>query len=257
MSDALEAFVRCATEAFRLRGPVYQFGFIDSADAASGDVGRRLASSVSGDLMEAIGDDWLTCALSPAAQLDRLPFPENAAGILLCRGWPLGGDRPEKTAQAILRFLRPGGALLVLATTGSASGGARGLLHPSPGMLQRALGVLPVTVVAWQGTVPLPHTVYAVGFKPPLRAEALAGVAEFADLMERRLGPRGGVQRWWRAVVRLLRRALLPGWSKHGGHRRDAIELAVHVAAQQAAMPFLAAEGLSEGRSGTRLDRLG
>jgi len=238
------AFVGSAAGAFRLRGPVYQFGS-EPADGFSGAMTLRDAFPET---------SYIHCQLDPDDDGTRLPLPDGAAGTILWIG-PLGNrwQAPE-AGEELMRILTPRGALLVAVPAGGALGRRTHVWSPAPRTIQRLLGPAEVTLVGWQGPDAAPHTLYGVGLKGPAGEAAVARTNRFLDGFQRRLDDLGRRVGWARRLLGLLARCSGLGSGGPADREHYRVQFMVHLRVDRA----LGAEPLCDGPAsdwtGTRLD---
>jgi SAM-dependent methyltransferase len=194
--EDVQAFVLGATETFALRGPVYQFGA--RPEGTSDEVGplNKCFSRT----------DYLVCQFDEGVQLGRLPFPDGAAQTVLWVGALGRTFDTEQAANQMRRIVAPGGALLICAPVeGPVREGGSGSCEVAACRVQRLLAPLQLTLLGWQGVDGLPHTVYGLGFKPPITGTILGGVSRFLERFQQRLeAAAGGKIGWWRRLKGLL-----------------------------------------------------
>jgi len=242
----MRAFVDSAAEAFQLRGPVYQIGFFSGGDS---DIG--LQSSFRESFSEAA---YVGFELDPEAPLGRLPFPDGSARTVLCAGGLNSVLRSHGAAAEMARVLSPGGALLVCASADALPPDRLpGCWRSTPNSVQRLLAGTAATVVGWQGAETFPHTMYGVGFKPPLPAVVLEGTMRFLDRFQARLDQRAG-RVGWRRLKRLV-----TGWAKSRSRRRYwrdyyRLQLAVHLRVDANWKHVFLPDSSASSSTGARLD---
>jgi SAM-dependent methyltransferase len=209
MHEQIRAFVKSAAEAFRLGGPVYEFGFCPGEP--SGMVPLR-------DCFPDVG--YVGCDLCDEAEKDRLhqfsrlPFPDGTACTVVCVNMLSHVADPRRTLDEMVRILMPGGVLLIAAVLDARCWDGT---HPAsllqPARIRQLLAGLGITLVGWQGDPESPHTMYAVAFKPPTPWPVLEGIPGFLRAFPARLGrldvPPGAPSRlvdllahWWKKCVR-------------------------------------------------------
>jgi len=251
--ENVHAFVAAAAKAFGLRGPVYHF------------------ESCRDGRMEEVGPlhhcfprtEYVVCRFNEGIQLGRLPFPDGSAQTVL---WIGAAGHVLNTHEAVAemrRILAPGGALLICAPTdGPAHEGAADPSDSATCRLQRLLGPLPLTLLAWQGANSWPHTVYGVGFQPPITAATLRGTSQFLDRFAERSQQGGGKIGWWkllkkgvRTVFSLPRRRTSPKTeAEDNADPFSGVQFAVHMSADRAAHDNLLKAWLLGGKTGGRRD---
>ena len=223
---------------------MYRFGF----EAGQG-------SGVAAALRDCFGQAaYVNLEFDPGEEIDRLPFPDGAARTVLCAGVLEYSFRPQQAVEEMMRILAPGGALLVCAVNA----------HPvpdrmpaywqlTPRSVQRLLAGMETTLVGWQGAETFPHTIYGVGFKPPIGPAVAQQTGRFLKRFQARLDEAAGRGGWRRL------KSWLTGWTRsrlERQHRRDyyQVQFAVHLAAGRDFTADLLDGGLPEEKTGTRLD---
>jgi len=176
--SSIEAFVESAIDAFELAGPLYQFG--SCPNGASGPW-ARLRGSLPDGLCVSFG--W-----EEEAKTARLPIPDGVARTVLCVDAPRYVFEPRRAVDEMVRILSPGGVLLIRASGTAAEAGRKpAYWRLTPRGLERLLSGIEARLVAWQGDESLPHTLYGIGFKPPLGDAVLSGMNRFVDRFPARL----------------------------------------------------------------------
>jgi hypothetical protein len=238
------AFVASAAGAFRLRGPVYQFGS-DLADGFSGAISLRDAFPET---------SYIHCQLDPDDDGTRLPLPDGAAGTVLWIG-PLGnGWQTPQAGEELMRILAPGGALLVAVPAGGTVGRRAHVWSPAPRTIQCLLGPAEVTLVGWQGPDAAPHTLYGVGLKGPAGEAVVARTNRFLDGLQRRLDELSRHVGWVRRLLGLLARCSGLGPGGPAGREYYQVQFMVHLRVDQAAAAEPLCDRPANDRTGTRLD---
>jgi SAM-dependent methyltransferase len=245
MHKQVQAFVDSAVEAFQLKGPVYQFGF-----SRRGDSGGW--ASLPESLSEAgyVGFEW-----GDGAELGRLPFSDGAARTVLCIDTLGYAFEPRRAVEEMARILAPGGALLVCASVaGPAAEEAPAYWRLTPQAVERLLAGMEGRLVGWQGGDAFPHTVYGVGFKPPLGGTILEGTRRFLDRFQARLREAAGPVGWRQRLKHVV-----AGWARSRLQRREGrdysqLQLAVHFSVDRNLEHKLLQSCLPDERIGTRLD---
>ena len=245
MNGAIEAFFDSAIDAFKLSGPVYQLGSCPSGD--SGPWARLRESFPEG---EHVGFGW-----EDETELERLPFPDGVARTVLCVDALGYAIEPQRAVEEMLRILSPGGALLVCASVEApVPDQAPTYWRLTPRGLERLLSGMEARLVGWQGSEDFPHTLYGVGFKPPLSRAVLQGTNRFLDRFPARIGQMAGPVGW-----RGWLRQLLAGWAGGRSQRRRRrdyhnLQFAVHFSVDRKLKHEVLQSCLPEGQTGTRLD---
>jgi SAM-dependent methyltransferase len=209
MHAQIRAFVKSAVEAFKLGGPVYEFGFCPGEP--SGVVPLR-------DCFPDAG--YVGCDLCDEAEVDQLrhfshlPFPDGTARTVVCVNMLSHVIDPRQTLREMIRILMPGGVLLIAAVLDARCwDGSQPASLLQPARIRQHLAGLDITLVGWQGDPEAPHTMYTVGFRPPTPQPLLEGIPGFLRTFPARLGrldaPAGTSPRlvdvlahWWNHRVR-------------------------------------------------------
>jgi SAM-dependent methyltransferase len=244
MRDRVQAFVDSAAEAFGLTGPFYQVGFLPQAGTDTAWWPRE-GPGPAGPL----GRPW-----HYPAEMDRLPLADAAAETVLCIGTPEYGWRPYQASEEITRVLAPGGALLICASVAGAGPEQTPYWHLTPRSAERLLVGMAATLVGWQGADPFPHTIYGIGFKPPLRGTVPEGTSRFLAGFQARLDASAARAGWHRRL-----KDFLTAWTQSRSrrrHRRDynKIQFAVHLSVDPDQKHNVLESCLPDQRTGTRLD---
>ena len=208
MPESVRAFLESVSEAFRLEGPIYQFGYGPS-------VGWHGGPPPESGLPEHGSPG---CEGSEPAEIDRLedlvelPFSDNSARTVIAAGALEHVFEPGKAVEEMVRILAPGGTLVVCCSqsNGPSPHGADRYWHPTPQAIQRLLAGLEATLIGWQGGEDSPHTLFGVASKSPVTDTFLTGVNHFLDHFQGRLSHAAAQARWWR---RLKHR--LTGWARN------------------------------------------
>lgn len=245
MRESIEAFVDSAAGAFRLKGPVYRFG-------SSSNGGFDVETSLRWCFPEGAYIDF---ELGEGIEIDRLPFPDGAARTVLCIGVLEHAFEPPKALEEMLRILSPGGALLVCAPIEDPLPDRMpAYWQLTPRSVQRLLAGMETTLVGWQGAETFPHTIYGIGFKPPLSSRVLEETGWFLNRFQSRLDAAARRIGWRPRLTDFLTR-----WARSRSkcrHRRDyyKVQFAVHLAVDQSPTHALLKGCLGEAKTGTRLD---
>lgn len=187
MNSPMEAhvreFVETAAQSFGLSGPVYEFGFTTPLTGKHGPLQSPFAQ---------VG--YIGCGLHRGAEADslsdltRLPFADGVANTVVCVEILEHLFEPQQAMAELLRILAPGGAIMI-AARGVQSGGSDPLAYwqPTARAVERLLAGLHLTLVGWQGSEKSPHTLYGIGFKPPVAEQAISGTSRFLEAFPERL----------------------------------------------------------------------
>lgn len=198
MRPWVREFVRLATEQLAPRGPVYEFG----AYLVEGQTGLANLRSLFP------GREYVGCDQRPGPGVDRLEdlgglsLNDGAAGTILCLDTLEHVFEVRRAADEMLRVLAPGGVLIW-----SVPLDFRVHAFPddywrlTPACVERLLAPLGATMVGSVGVESFPHTVLAIGAKPPLPAGWPAAVENLA----------ARYQDWLATVARG------PGWTSRLG----------------------------------------
>lgn len=242
---SIQAFVDSAIDAFELTGPVYQFGCCPSGD--TGPWARLRERFPEG---AHVGLGW-----EEEAGIERLPFPDGAARTVLCVDALKYAFEPRWVVEEMLRVLSPGGALLVCASVAvPLPDQAPAYWRLTPRGLERLLCGMEARLVGWQGGESFPHTLYGVGFKPPLGGGVLQGTNRFLDRFPARLEQLAGRVGWRGRLKRFL-----AGWAGGRSERRRRrdyykLQFAVHFSIDRQLKHDLLQGCLPGEETGTRLD---
>ena len=273
MHEHVSAFIESVSEAFRLEGPIYEFGYAASADSAGGPTVE------SGFPRKG----YLACQEGEPAQIDRLedlvrlPFPDGAARTVISVNTLEHVFEPRRAVEEMVRILAPGGVLLI-SSASSAQLPERPHCYwqPTPGAIQRLLAGFDATLVGWQGADPCTHTLFGIAAKPPVAETFVAGVGRFLDRFQKRLSEATGQLSWWQKLSRLLMgcvsakakgsrqptRGKLAGRSQPINRRRPSpvagdfheAQFVLHLPVPEQLKHQLLASCLPEEDTGTRLD---
>ena len=242
---SIEAFVDSAIDAFELAGPVYRFGFCPSGESGPQD---RLREG----FPEGVYVDF---AWDQEVEIERLPFADGAARTVLCVDAPGNAFEPRRAMGEMIRILAPGGALLVCVSVASRvpeRGGACWQLTPRG--LDQLLSGMEARLVGWEGGEGMAHTLYAVGFKPPLSDVVLKGINRFLDRFPariERLSKGGG---WGGRLKRLLRDWAAKAWPRRGRRDQGGLQFVVHFSVDRNLKHDLLEGCMPSDVTGTRLD---
>jgi hypothetical protein len=245
MHERIRAFVDSAVESFALQGPICQVGIPAGDDLHSCGLSGQQATGAARSCFRA---DATTGA-------GRLPFSDGVARTVLCVGDFRGGLPCQRSAEEIARILAPGGALLVCITLPDVQpSGKPGEWRSTPRSVQQLLAGTSATVVGWQGAEAFPHTMYGVGFKPPLATDVMEGTRRFLDRFQARLQAVAGQVAWRKRL-----RHFLIDWTRSRSQRRDRrdchkIQFAVHLCADESLKQELLRNCFASEQTGTRLD---
>ncbi|MBN1589945.1 MAG: methyltransferase domain-containing protein [Pirellulales bacterium] len=244
MKDLTTRLIDCAADSFPMHGPVYEFGF-SSAEAAN-------ARSSDNDAQD---DDVVGSArIDRLEDLGQLPFPDAKARTVICENALQYVFEPPRAIAEMTRILAPGGLLVVVTSTHERATGANRYWTPSPGAMGRLLSGFSGTLVGWIGPDAMPHTVFGIACKSPLRAEFAQGVQPFLDRLDRRLATAASRI----GVFQSLKRRLVE-WTCTSGQpypRQDdyRAQYALHLPVDEQSRSALMESCLSPTKAGTRLD---
>ncbi|MBI1902831.1 MAG: methyltransferase domain-containing protein [Planctomycetia bacterium] len=202
MRENVRAFVETAAEAFRLTGPVYEFG------AYQVDGQAEIA-----DLRPVFrGQRYIGCDARPGPGVDRvedlarLGLADSVARTIVCVDTLEHVFDVPRAVEEMIRVLAPGGYLIVAAPMDF-----RIHEYPddywrlTPSCLARLLAPLDGLVIGSQGVEKYPHTVLGVGCKGPLdagfarRAGAfVGGFQAWSQARAAALSPAKRLRRWFR-----------------------------------------------------------
>lgn len=271
MNRSFVALVDSVTEAFPLRGPVYEFGFSPGEEGASAQIadrpsrsrspesskGSKRADNVDGAVDFAgpaeIGRDY--DSIDHLEDLSKLPFRDGSARTVICVGTLEHVFEPRKAVDEMIRILAPGGLFVV----GTVGGGASArqpnhCWHFTPNSMQRLISNLDASVVGWQGPETAPHAVFGVGCKGPIDLAFVRGVNPFMQSLQRRLDKQSEEA----GILRRIKRRMVDWmctpdqrrrWSEHYQAR-----FVVHMPVTPKSKQELLQSCLPEVTSGSRLD---
>lgn len=216
MRDDVREFVAIAARAFKLLGPVYEFGsYLVEGQGDRGDLRGLFA-----------GRDYIGCDMRPGPGVDRLEdlarlnLPDGAAGTIVCVDTLEHVFEIGRAVDEMIRVLAPGGVMLIAVPFNFYIHN-----HPSdywrltPSCLDRLLAPLDAVVVGSQGMEPSPHTVFAIGAKAPVDAGFARGYELLADQMGQYCRAQTADIPWQRRAKQWARR-----WFQSRGDRRRAEE---------------------------------
>jgi hypothetical protein len=134
----------------------------------------------------------------------------------------------------------------------AAPGGGRDDADPLG--LERLLSGVQARLVGWQGGERFPHTLYGIGFKPPVGAAVLQGTNRFLARFPTRIGQLAGAVDW-----RGRLKQWLTGWAGSRSQRRRRrdyykLDFAVHFSVDRSLRDNALASCLPGEDTGTRLD---
>lgn len=212
MRDDVRQFVAIAAQAFRLAGPVYEFGsYLVDGQGDRGDL-RSLFP----------GRDYIGCDMRAGPGVDRiedlaqLSLPDAVARTIICVDTLEHVFEIRRAIDQMCRVLEPGGVLVIAVPFDFYIHH-----HPddywrlTPSCLDRLLRPLPAVIVGSQGPETEPHTVYAVAAKAPVDSSFAAGYEVLASEMHRYLQAAKRLVPWPRRLKQRLRR-----WAQSHGERR-------------------------------------
>lgn len=188
------AFIQTVAETFTLKGPVHEFGTAPSirvTEPGSSQVCIHHSSHTADQ-----GPDRLS-STAGLEDFTRLPHDDRSGHTVLCVNALQHVPDPCHAMREVLRVLAPGGVALISSVIDpEVSGSAADLWRPTPAAIQSALTGMDVTLIGWQGSENLAHTVYAIGCKPPVRGPFLAGAKRFPALFQARLERMAAAVSW-------------------------------------------------------------
>lgn len=201
MQSHHHAFVQSAIEAFGLKGPIYEFDFRPSNNREA----RSSEQAALSELVQPAAQLYEDVEIDRLEQIESLPFPDRSARTVLCIDALNYCSDPQQSTNELLRILSPGGVVLIAAAAERRRlVGSRLPQQFSPYQFQRLLGQLEASMVGWQGEEQMPHTVYAIGCKPPVPESFVRGVSPFLDRFELRLQELGRSIGLRKRLLRLL-----------------------------------------------------
>lgn len=202
MPEPVLTFLQSVSEAFRLEGPMYEFGYGPTVD-------WHVAPTPESGLSESGGSGSEESGLPEIERLEdlvELPFADGSARTVIAAGALERVFEPGKAVEEMVRILAPGGTLVVCCSrcNGRSPHGCERYWHPTPQAVERLLAGLAATLVGWQGGDDSPHTLFAVASKSPVADAFLDGVNHFLDHFPRRLSHDAARTRWWQRLKRRL-----------------------------------------------------
>jgi SAM-dependent methyltransferase len=250
MRDNVRAFVAAAVEAFKLRGPVYEFGsFQVEGQAELADLRGLFPGQhyVGCDMRRGPGVDRIE-------DLGRLTLPSGIASTVICVDTLEHVFEARRGVDEMLRILAPGGVILL-----SAPFEFRIHDYPedywrfTPSSIDRLLATLDTAIIGSQGVESCPHTVFGIGCKAPVSAEFLQGIQPFLSSFQTWLDGRHGTE-----GCRLLRRQLLCWlWSKAERRRqreRHHARFMIRLPTAEPAEPIDDCSTYADQHTGSRID---
>ena len=206
MPESVRTFLESVAEAFRLEGPIYEFGYGPTVDWFG--TASEPGPSAHGD---AGADDPEPVEIGRLEDLVELPFPDGTAGAVVAAGALEHVFEPSKAVEEMARILAPGGLLVVCCSQSNEPSRqpADRYWHPTPQAIQRLLADFEATLVGWQGGSESPHSVFGIASKSPTADAFLAGVNHFLDHFQSRMRHAAAQMRWWRRL-----RQRLFGWAR-------------------------------------------
>lgn len=229
MRDNVRQFVATAAKAFRLQGPVYEFGsYLVAEQGDRGDL-RTLFP----------GQTYVGCDMRPGPGVDRvedlahLTLPDESAQTIICVDTLEHVMEVRRAVDEMLRVLAPGGVIvLAVPFEFHIHNYPDDYWRLTPSCLERLLSPLAAVVVGSQGQETSPHTVFAVAAKSPVDAEFAGGYQMLAIEMRRYLENQARAVPAVRRAKQWLRR-----WSQSNHDRRRAEEFHESRFAMQMRMP--------------------
>jgi len=249
MREHLKAFIVSAADAFRLRGPICRIEFHGCRTSGSDDpeLGALLRTRF-GQLAD------VGFPADHREQAFRLPFPHGVMRTVLCVGGPPLDAQRERAAEEIRRVLAPGGALLACVPAPDPEPRPTfASWQPTPQTVARLLEGMDATLVGWQGAETRPHTMYGVGFKPPVTRAAVEGTSRFLDDFQTKL-ERARKGRNWRARLWRFLSRRLPARSARRRVDDHRVRFLVHLTLDRSVVQGVSLGGFHSEKTGTRLD---
>jgi SAM-dependent methyltransferase len=184
MHKHVQAFIETAAQAFDLHGPVYEFGYCaterpveelvcSAGEATDGEESRQLA------------------------ELERIPLPDASARTVLCLNALEHVFEPARAMDEMLRILAPGSLLLICSASDDFTGRPGRYWQLTPQSLQRLLEKVEATLIGWHGPDHSPHTVLAIGCKPPVPDSLFCSINDFMERFRARLDEFTAERGWW------------------------------------------------------------
>jgi len=201
MRDNVRAFVAAAAAAFRLRGPVYEFGsYLVEGQSQRADLRPLFPACqyIGCDMRAGPGVDRIE-------DLARLTLPDDTAETIVCVDTLEHVFAVQQAVDEMIRVLRPGGMLLLSVPMDFRIHDYPGdYWRLTPGCLSRLLEPLGATIVGSQGVENHPHTVLAIGCKPPVPARFATGAYRFMEHFQQWLDEQAAATPTWQKLKALL-----------------------------------------------------
>lgn len=187
MKSLTDYFFETAFAAFNPRSPFYEFGFRECGSPSSTE-GTAPTDPDFADLPF----DGLTGFNRPgsdreervADSVDDLPFISGVARTVICVDALERTRDPRRAVSEMVRILAPQGLLLIGVRLPRRWPPKRDLrFWLTPQTMQRLLGDLDATTIAWYGNGPILRELAAVGYKGHFNTEVAAKFSRFLRMM--------------------------------------------------------------------------
>jgi SAM-dependent methyltransferase len=216
MRNDVREFVSIAARAFRLAGPVYEFGsYLVEGQGDLGDLRSLFA-----------GSEYVGCDMRAGAGVDRvedlahLGLPDGAAQTIICVDTLEHVFEIRRAVDEMIRVLAPGGVLLITAPFDFHIHNHPGdYWRLTPSCLDRLLSPLAAVAVGSQGIESSPHTVFAIAAKAPVDMTFAQGYERLATQMRQHCDAQAAAVPWSMRAKQWIRR-----WAQGRGERRRAEE---------------------------------
>ncbi|QEH36641.1 hypothetical protein OJF2_52260 [Aquisphaera giovannonii] len=169
MRDHNKAFCRLAAETIDCPGPVFEFGSYQ-VEGQEGYANLRAFFP---------GKDYVGCDMRPGPGVDRvedvtaISLPDGSAGTVLCIETFEHVFKVHRAFDEVWRILKPGGVFVITTPLNfRIHGYPDDYWRMTPSCLRRMMAPYAARVSGYQGHASFPHSVMAVGIKPPAPADA-------------------------------------------------------------------------------------
>jgi SAM-dependent methyltransferase len=184
MREHIRQFVACAAQTLPLRCPIYEFGSYQVAGQE--DIGNLRPlfpgmTYVGCDVRPGPGVDRL-------ADVSRLALADNSIPTILCLETLEHVLDARRAVDELIRVLAPGGVLFISTPFYfHIHGYPSDYWRMTPACLERLLEPLPTRLIGYQGPATTPHTVYALGIKPPVAFDFASATRRLVREFEQQL----------------------------------------------------------------------